>query len=133
MKKLGTITALTLSLEVIECDCGYRMGIDARYLEDNPSAFYEHSVHCHCCGAKMRVREILGLPKLKIHVEVRRTVSAFRTIVVEAYDRADADIEAVDSAGDHDFGSGSDPDYQPTGGNWCKEESDKILNKERES
>ena len=33
MKRLESMSNDTVELEVIECDCGYHMGIDATYLE----------------------------------------------------------------------------------------------------
>lgn len=47
MKRLNSVQNDKVQLEVIECDCGYHMGIDATYLEQ----VGDFVAVCPSCGA----------------------------------------------------------------------------------
>ena len=56
-----------------------------------------------------------GEGEREFEVQVSRTVTAFRTIKVKAKNAADAEEKALDCAGDYDFGTGDNADYQVVG------------------
>ena len=47
MKRLDSIENEQVQLEIIECDCGYHMGIDASYLIN----VGDFKCHCPSCDA----------------------------------------------------------------------------------
>ena len=47
MKRLDSIENGRVSLEVVECDCGYHMGIDATYIDQ----VEDFKTKCPACGA----------------------------------------------------------------------------------
>ena len=49
MKRLKGVINSQVSLEVVECDCGYHMGIDATYLEQ----VGDFKTKCPACGAEV--------------------------------------------------------------------------------
>jgi len=49
MKRLNSVENDTVQLEVIECDCGYHMGIDATYLIQ----VRDFVTHCPNCGIEI--------------------------------------------------------------------------------
>lgn len=51
-------------LTVIECKCGYHMGIDSTFLEQDPTAFKGLDKHPRCpsCTQRINVRAVLDLP-----------------------------------------------------------------------
>jgi hypothetical protein len=58
---------------------------------------------------------IAGEGDREFDVRVSRTVTAFRTIRVKATNAKEAKEKALDCAGDYDFGTGDNPDYQVEG------------------
>lgn len=120
MKKIGDVSTDRFSLEVIECDCGYHMGIDSSYVEQVEDAFFEHPVNCPSCGAKILVRDLLGMPRFEVDVEMERTESVCKTMRVQAANLSEAYLLANEHAGGEDFGRGKDAVYAHTGGAWCR-------------
>ena len=116
MKHLPSATNDIATLEVIECDCGYHMGIDASFVDQVEDAFFDITTHCPSCLTQIDVRDILGMEPLKVKVEVVRTCSATRDIEVSANSLAAARYKASDEAGDYEF-SEKDADYDTDG--WC--------------
>jgi len=49
MKRLSSIVNEKIEMEVIECDCGYHMGIDATFLEN----VEDFITYCPACGSKI--------------------------------------------------------------------------------
>jgi len=49
MKRLNGTTTEQYELEVVECDCGYHMGIDATYL----TQVGEVKIRCPSCGVEI--------------------------------------------------------------------------------
>jgi len=56
MKILNSIENEKVSLEVIECDCGYHMGIDSTYLDQ----VGDFVTTCPSCKAIIDTKELLG-------------------------------------------------------------------------
>jgi hypothetical protein len=56
MKFLGTISNDYVELEVIECDCGFHIGLDGTYLDQESHIRME----CPCCGRLIDTEEIIG-------------------------------------------------------------------------
>jgi len=54
MRRLRSIENEQVQLEVIECDCGYHMGIDATYLDQVEDVF----LTCPACTKRFRTDEI---------------------------------------------------------------------------
>jgi hypothetical protein len=55
MKRLDSVENDQVQLEVVECDCGYYMGVDATYIEQVGDLF----CHCPACGAIIDTAAIL--------------------------------------------------------------------------
>jgi hypothetical protein len=54
MKRLDSIETDTVQLEVVECDCGYHMGIDATYLIQKG----DFITRCPSCNRAISTSEI---------------------------------------------------------------------------
>jgi len=54
MKRLDSVENDKVQLEVIECDCGYHMGVDATYLDQ----VGDFVTWCPSCGRKIDTKEI---------------------------------------------------------------------------
>jgi len=54
MKRLNSVENEQVQLEVVECDCGYHMGIDATYLDQ----VGELVIPCPCCEARIDTRVV---------------------------------------------------------------------------
>ena len=54
MKRLESLENDTVQLEVIECDCGYHMGVDATFLDQVKNIVIE----CPSCECFLDVGEI---------------------------------------------------------------------------
>lgn len=54
MKRLNSIENETVQLEVIECDCGYHMGIDATFLDQ----VGDFKTVCPSCGKEIDTEKI---------------------------------------------------------------------------
>lgn len=54
MKQLESIETNKVQLEIIECDCGFHLGIDATWLEQSPNAA-GFEMNCPACGALIEV------------------------------------------------------------------------------
>ena len=54
MKRLESVENDTVQLEVIECDCGYHMGIDATYLDQVGDLHIE----CPACHTPIHTEDI---------------------------------------------------------------------------
>jgi hypothetical protein len=119
MKRLeGAVSSCgTAELEVIECDCGYHMGIDASFVTQVDDAFFDVEVHCPNCQTKIDVRDILDMEPLTVKIEVSRTCTAYRDVEVAANSLAAAKYIAMEEAGNYEF-SEKDADYETTDG-WC--------------
>ena len=102
-------------LEVIECDCGYHMGIDASFVSQVDDAFFERPTVCPSCENIIPVRDLLEMEPMKVLIEIERSCSAYRSVEVEANSLGKANLEALDKAGDYEF-SEKDADYHATGG-----------------
>lgn len=120
MKRLQGVANGTYEMEVIECDCGYHMGIDASYVLQVEDAFFDKQPECPSCGKSINVRRLLDMPPMEVVVEVSRTCSATRGIKVTADTLGEAEFTAIDKAGDHEF-SEKDADYETTGGWYAPE------------
>lgn len=55
MKRLDSIETAQVQLEVIECDCGYHMGIDATYLDQVEDFIFK----CPSCGKQLDTEQWL--------------------------------------------------------------------------
>jgi len=120
MKVLKSATNGIATMEVIECDCGYHMGVDTSFLEQVHDAFVNDRPSCPACLAVIDVRELLDMPELEFTIEVRRAGYSSRNIKVSARDVKQARMKALDEAGSHEF-SEHDADYETDGWN-CKDE-----------
>ena len=49
MKRLDSVENDTVQLEVIECDCGFHLGIDATFLDQLGDLIFD----CPVCGANI--------------------------------------------------------------------------------
>ena len=87
-------------LEVIECNCGYHMGIDATWLEEHPEAFFDEPATCHNCGIEIPVRELLELEDIEVVIPVTRIAYAHSQEVVTAGNIEDAKAIAEQQAAD---------------------------------
>ena len=116
MKRLNTATNGTATLEVIECDCGYHMGIDASYVEQVDDAFFGKTI-CPSCKEEIPVRAILGMEPIEVDMEVSRECVAFNTVTVVANSEEEARRKALDKAGDYVF-SEKDANYEVTDNCW---------------
>jgi len=47
MKRLNSVENEKVSLEVIECDCGFHIGLDASYLDQ----VADFQIECPACGS----------------------------------------------------------------------------------
>jgi hypothetical protein len=56
MKQLLSIETMQYSLEVVECDCGFHLGIDATWLDQNDTAFV--NVECPACSRAIPIDEL---------------------------------------------------------------------------
>jgi hypothetical protein len=54
MKRLNSIENDQVQLEVVECDCGYHMGIDATYLDQ----VGDFVTHCPACGVTINTAKV---------------------------------------------------------------------------
>lgn len=54
MKRLDSIENDQVQMEVIQCDCGYHMGIDSTYLDE----VGDFVTHCPSCGVTINTAEI---------------------------------------------------------------------------
>lgn len=102
-------------LEVIECDCGYHMGIDGSFVTHVDHAFFDVETNCPACGETIPVRELLEMEPIEVVVSVCRTAYAHRDVKVTANSLDEAKIVAEDLAGDYEF-SEKDADYEADGG-----------------
>jgi hypothetical protein len=107
-------------LEVIECDCGYHMGIDASFVTQVDDAFFDKETRCPACDRKIPVRDLLEMEPLTVTIEVSRSCVAHRSIKTHANSLEDAQDAALDVAGDYEF-SEKDADYETTG-SWYAED-----------
>jgi len=55
MKRLNSVETDEVQLEVIECDCGYHMGIDATFLDQVGDVELE----CPSCHETIRTADVL--------------------------------------------------------------------------
>ena len=55
MKRLKSLENDQVQLEVVECDCGYHMGIDATYLDQ----IGDFTTKCPNCLVKISTKELL--------------------------------------------------------------------------
>ena len=55
MKRLDSVETGKVQLEVVECDCGYHMGVDATYLDQVGDFVTE----CPSCGAVINTAVVL--------------------------------------------------------------------------
>lgn len=55
MKRLKSVENDQVQLEVIECDCGYHMGVDATYLDQ----VGDFETNCPSCGMTIKTAKIL--------------------------------------------------------------------------
>lgn len=55
MKRLNSVETSQVQLEVVECDCGYHMGIDATYLDQVD----DFIVGCPSCGELIDTNKVL--------------------------------------------------------------------------
>ena len=55
MERLESVITKRVELEIIECDCGYHMGIDAKYLEETG----DFITNCPSCGLEIDTAIIL--------------------------------------------------------------------------
>jgi len=117
MKRLERAVAMLAKtdMEVIECDCGYHMGIDGSFVTQVDDAFFEVDTRCPSCEKEIPVRELLEMEPLEVVVEVSRACVAHNSIKVKANSLEEARDKAVDEAGDYEF-SEKDADYDATGG-----------------
>jgi len=107
-------------LEVIECDCGYHMGIDASFVTQVDHAFFDENPKCPSCGTEIFVRHILEMEPIEVVVPVSRTSVAVRNVTVLANSFEDARHMAIDDAGDYEF-SENDADYETDDTWWVAE------------
>jgi hypothetical protein len=54
MKRLDSLENDQVSLEVVECDCGYHVGIDATYLEQ----VGDFLMSCPACGKEIDTAKV---------------------------------------------------------------------------
>lgn len=54
-KRLSSVESGKVRLEIVECSCGYHMGIDATFLEQ----VKDFVTKCPSCGQEIRTSEIL--------------------------------------------------------------------------
>ncbi len=54
MKRLASVENDEVQLEVIECDCGYHMGIDATYLDQ----VGDLNIQCPACKRIINTKEV---------------------------------------------------------------------------
>jgi len=120
MKHLPSATNEIATLEVIECDCGYHMGIDSSFVDQVEDAFFDELVHCPSCQTQIDVREILGMEPLKVKVEVIRYCYSSKGIEVEANSLAMARHKAEEESGGYEFPSEKTAEYEADG--WCLSE-----------
>ena len=55
MKRLNSVETEKIQLEVIECDCGFHIGLGATYLLQ----VCDIKIQCPACGTDIDTREIL--------------------------------------------------------------------------
>lgn len=56
MRRLKSIETDEVALEVVECDCGFHLGIDATFLDQ----VGEVSIVCPACGIRIDSTDIFG-------------------------------------------------------------------------
>lgn len=105
----------TAELEVIECDCGYHMGIDASFVTHVDHAFFDIETRCPACGEEIPVRELLEMEPIEVSVPVCRISYAHRDIKVTANSLYGAMLAAEDDAGNHEFAE-KEADYEADDG-----------------
>ena len=54
MKRLNSVETDQVSLEIVECDCGFHLGLDATYL-DQVCDFW---IKCPSCNASINTAEV---------------------------------------------------------------------------
>jgi hypothetical protein len=115
MKRLeGAVTSCgTAELEVIECDCGYHMGVDATFVDQVDDAFFDVVTYCPNCKEAIPVRDLLEMEPIEVVVEVRRACVAFRDVEVTANSLKEAKEKAEDEAGGYEYCE-KDADYDAT-------------------
>ena len=113
MKVLNPATNGIATLEVIECDCGYHMGVDASFVEQVDDAFFHAKTICPSCRATIDVRNLLEMEPLEVEIEVSRSCTAYRMVAVAANSIEDANGKAIDTAEGFDF-SEKDASYNAT-------------------
>ena len=57
MQRLNSVTTEQVELEVVQCDCGFHLGIDATWLDQSPNADDAH-VTCPACGVIIYFNEV---------------------------------------------------------------------------
>jgi len=57
MKHLKSVENDQVQLEVIECDCGFHLGIDATWLDQSPNA-EGFEMNCPACNAIIPIDEL---------------------------------------------------------------------------
>lgn len=119
MKRIEGAYNDKVELEVIECDCGYHMGIDGSFVIHNDDAFFDIETKCPSCQKVIPVRDLLEMEPIEVVVEVARSCTALRDIPVLANSLDQARNLAVDAAGDYEF-SEKDADYSITEGWYCR-------------
>ena len=57
MKQLKSVENDQVALEVIECDCGFHLGIDATWLDQSPNS-KGFQINCPACDSIIPVDEL---------------------------------------------------------------------------
>jgi hypothetical protein len=57
MKRLNSVETDKVALEIIECDCGFHLGIDATWLDQSPNAT-DYELVCPACNTIIPVDEL---------------------------------------------------------------------------
>lgn len=95
MKRLNGVHNDKVELEIIECDCGYHMGIDASFVDQVDHAFFDVDTHCPSCGEKIPVRDLLEMEPIEVIIPVIRTSCSHRDLPVKANSFEEANAAAI--------------------------------------
>ena len=113
MKRLNSVETEKIQLEVIECDCGFHIGLDATYLIQ----VGDFIIECPACGMQIYTKEVLPEDETGTPVESRYggQLAALSTQYGRELDKVKPECETCNGTGEKFIGiiGRTDPTHIP--------------------